>query len=1008
MRNTIFSIFCFFFSLALSAQSLPYLHWQHLSTSDQLRNPSNNFLFKDSKGFLWIGSTSGLQRYDGFQVKDYGALPVDTFGILGKNIQGQIVEDGKNDLWITTYQALNHYDIKSEKFTPYPIKDGSNVISGFHSCGKTGDILWLLHKDSLRQFDLSKRKFIACTSTYPQRNFNRGMVKQFDNVTLVYTYNLGGNLLKIFEFRNQALIDFRETPLKDLGVYSIHPLNNETLLIGGKGGLKEVVIGAPQKDKTILWERKPLPSVQKISVFNEEELLITTVFGDLFRYDLKLKKIIGKLNFDVLKESDSDNSIITALVDKEQNIWISTKNDGIYFSFPDKTKFINHTVGSVVTGLVQRENDEIWAFTNKKIIVLDKEGRVVREIISDQPNKDNTEIYFAFEDSEKRLWTDYYISKQFHFFNPNAYESIKTNLSKHFTDGLLLRNGQTIFAHGVTKGLFSLQKQNDKFEIVQIPGTDTIVGPMNLYEDYKDNLVVVEKNNTKIVFYDMSDFTRKDSIPYIGQIYSMFMHPNDSVLWIGSVDGLVSFNYNTRSFTYHSKKNKLPNEVFGILPDETGNLWMSTNDGIYRFTPEDEKVIAYDQADGLGSERFSMNAHLKLKDGRLAFGGDNGLVIFDPKDITSEVPLAIPQITDILIAGKKRPDLKCENTGATNIEEIEKLHLNPKDNKLEFHFVAIEYSSSKENLIKYRLSPEEEEWKIVESGGKCQYTNIESGDYIFEIRAANSDGIWNKELTDTVVIHIPTPFRKTKAFIFLIVFIVSIIASMIVAVVVTFFQKQKRREEQIQFDKNIALEKQRLRIARDMHDDLGSRLSAISLKTAMLETKFEHPRWKKEMEKLTQDAQEISITIRETIWAVDARNDSLGKLIHYLINYTEELFDSLDTDYSFNISENQPDEQMVAGKIRRMVFLAYKEILNNIVKHAKASKVLIEMKMEKDHFILTITDNGVGFNLAEKEQGRGNGLDNMRYRMEKIGGTCRFLPTKKGTVVQLNFNFLDE
>ncbi len=1009
MRNTIFNIFFFFFSLALSAQSLPYLHWQQLTTSDQLRNPSNSFLFKDSKGFLWIGSTSGLQRYDGFQVKDYGALPVDTFGILGKNIQGQIVEDGKNDLWITTYQALNHYDIETEKFTPYSIKDTSrNVVSGFHSCGKTGNVLWLLHKDSLRQFDLSERKFIACTGTETQRNFNRGMVKQFDHVTMVYAYNLGGSPLNIFEFRNGDLKEIRKRNLKDLGIYSIHPLNKEVLLIGGEGGLNEIVINSPtKKNKPLLWQKEPLPSVRKISVFNKDELLITTIFGDLFRYNLKAKKIIGKLNFDILKESDPDNRIMTALVDKEQNIWVSSQNDGIYFSHPDKTKFINHTVGSVVTGLVQRENEEIWAFTNKKIIVLDKEGRLVREIISDQPNKDNTEIYFAFEDSENRLWTDYYISDQFHYVNSNAYKFVKTKSSKYFTDGLLLRNGQTIFAHGVSKGLFSLKKQNNNFETVQIPGTDKIVAPLNLYEDYIGNLVVVEKSNTQLAFYDLLDFSRKDSIQHTGQIYNMFMNPGDSILWIGSIDGLVSFNYNSRLFNYHSKNTDLPNEVFGILPDEDGNLWMSTNKGIYHFFPSNKKIIAYDQADGIGSERFSMNAHLKLKDGRLAFGGDYGLVIFDPKDIKSEIPLAIPQITDILIDGKKRPDLKCENTGATNIEEIEKLCLDPKDNKLEFHFVAIEYSSSKENLIRYRLSPEEKEWKIVESGGKCQYTNIEPGDYTFEIQAANSDGIWNENLTDSVEIKLLPPFRKTWAFTFLIFFSVSIIVGMIAAGIVTFFQKQKRRKEQAQFDKNIALEKQRLRIARDMHDDLGSRLSAISLKTAMLETKFEHPRWKKEMEKLTQDAQEISITIRETIWAVDARNDSLGKLIHYLMSYTEQLFDSLDTDYLFEISENLPEKQMVAGKIRRMVFLAYKEILNNIVKHAQASKVLIEMKMEKDHFILTITDNGIGFNLAEKEQGRGNGLDNMRYRMEKIGGTCRFLPTKKGTAIQLNFNFLD-
>ena len=444
--------------------------------------------------------------------------------------------------------------------------------------------------------------------------------------------------------------------------------------------------------------------------------------------------------------------------------------------------------------------------------------------------------------------------------------------------------------------------------------------------------------------------------------------------------------------------------MYGILPDEEGNLWLSSNSGIYCFNPDSNEIFAYNQADGVGSKNFSRSAHIKLRDGRLAFGGDSGLLIFDPKDIKSKIPLAIPQITEILIDGKKRLDLKCKKTGATNIEEIQELVFQPADNKLEFHFVAKEYSNTKENLIRYKLSPEETEWKTVESGGKCQYTNIEPGDYIFEVQAANSDGIWNEDNTDTLVMKVLPPFKKTIWFKLL---MCALIAS-VVTIVVVVIQREKRKKEKMQFEKNMALEKQRLRIARDMHDDLGSRLSAISLKTAMLETKFENIRWKKEMEKLTEDAQEISVSIRETIWAVDARNDSLGKLIHYLISYTDEFFENLKIEFIFNIYENLPEEQMVSGHIRRMVFLAYKEILNNIIKHAKAKKVMIDMKMEKDHFILTISDNGVGFDLIDKEKGRGNGLDNMRYRMEKIGGTCRFLPTKKGTTIQLNFNLMDQ
>ena len=951
---------------------------------------------------MWIGSSSGLQRYDGFRVKDYGTFPVDSSGMLGNNIQGQMIEDEHQDLWITTYQSLNHYDVETEIFTPYPIRnEQGDLISGFHSCGKTGNTIWLLHQDSLRQFDISTKRFTASIGMEANR-LNRGLVRKFGQTTVVYAYGLKGSLLKIFEFAEGRLKSTQKILLGDSGIYSIHPISKDTLLVGERDNLNEVVVGLPPLSKPILWQGESLKTVSGLSFFDKGLKLLATLDGDLFLYDMKKKKVTEQLNFNIFKASDSDNQIITALVDSDHNIWVSSRSDGIYYTQPSKIKFKNLLNGRIVTNIIQRENGEIWVFTNKKIIVLNHNGEVIREVESKERNRDNMMNYYVVNGLEGRFWTNYYVGKQC-FVDSNSDSFVKMNIREHTLYALLLQDGRMVFSCFSDKGIFTINENSSgPLNLIQILGSEEISKVFFLYQNPQGEVITLE-GGTKLNFYDPVDFSVKNSIAFSGAIYDMFAHPGDSILWIGGADGLVSFNYNSQLLTYHSKESNLPNEVLGVLPDDTGNLWLSSNNGIYRFNPNSNEVVAYSQPDGTGSKRFSRSAHIRLKDGRLAFGGDSGLIIFDPKKIKSKVPLAVPQITEILIDGKKRLDLKCENTGATNTEEIEKLLLKPKDNKLEFHFVSKEYSNTDDNQVRYRLSPEETEWKTVANGGKCQYTNMEPGDYTLQIEAANSDGIWNTELSDKLAITILPPFQKTIWFKLLLLLSIVLVVSFVMSVI----QNQRRKREQAKFERNMALEKQRLRIARDMHDDLGSRLSAISLKTAMLENKFEDPKWKKEMERLTTDAQEISITIRETIWAVDARNDSLGKLINYLISYTEQLFDDLNIDHPFDIADNLPEDQMVSGKIRRMVFLAYKEILNNIIKHAQANKVLVEMKMEKDHFILRITDDGVGFDFVEKEKGRGNGLDNMQYRMKKIGGTCRFLKVAKGTSIELNFNFLD-
>jgi len=228
-----------------------------------------------------------------------------------------------------------------------------------------------------------------------------------------------------------------------------------------------------------------------------------------------------------------------------------------------------------------------------------------------------------------------------------------------------------------------------------------------------------------------------------------------------------------------------------------------------------------------------------------------------------------------------------------------------------------------------------------------------------------------------------------------------VVAASIIFITMKVRQQKRNTAIKAAEEKRLAIEIERQRIARDMHDDLGSSLSALSLTTEIARNK-KTSELKTEIEKINTAAREISGKIREVIWTVSSRNDTLENLVSYLHNYALDLFESTSQDFNLSLPKDIPNA-FINGEFRRNIFLAFKEALNNLIKYAGATKVSIAFEITGNLFSICVEDNGRGFDPSLLQNSSGNGLRNMQSRMKDISGTCVITTGENGTTVKFGF-----
>jgi signal transduction histidine kinase len=318
---------------------------------------------------------------------------------------------------------------------------------------------------------------------------------------------------------------------------------------------------------------------------------------------------------------------------------------------------------------------------------------------------------------------------------------------------------------------------------------------------------------------------------------------------------------------------------------------------------------------------------------------------------------------------------------------------------LEFHFTALDFSAPDEVQFRHKLEGNDPDWVDDAGTRSARYGKLPYGRYLLRVAARTTDGKW-QEASRTFAFIVPTPlYFQTWA---LYLYVLAAVA--LVAGIVRLVSHRRLRTTLARLEQQQSLERERMRIARDMHDEIGSKLTKISFLSehAQVDVKSGEPLAQK-IDSIAQTSRELLKTMDEIVWVVNPRNDTLENLTTYLTHYAVEYFQNTAVQCELKLPKEIPHYPL-SSEARHNLFLAFEESLNNVLKHSVASKVKIEMTASMLEFELKIIDNGKGFEttpaegspLRERGGRGGNGLKNMRQRLTGIAGECLILSNSGG------------
>ncbi|MCD2501136.1 ATP-binding protein [Clostridium sp. NSJ-145] len=769
------------------------VNFQSLTVKDGISNDYITKILQDSRGYMWIGTADGLNRYDGSGVRIYNYSYEDEKSLNSTYITA-LAEDSNGNMWVGTGGGLSIINMKTNEVTRIGNNYNSDYsISNYHVTAifkDNNNTMWVGTSDGLNMYDEQTGKF---RKYYAEEGNSNSLtnsyitdIKEFKDGNIVVATKSGATYIDINTFEINQMKDIHEN---NKYIYSIDFDNDYKTWYSTKSGIYYI---NDNKIQSVYFDvdigERINTDISYILCDSQENIWFASSNG-LIKYEQK---------DDITKVYKTDKEVSNSLLsnyityvyeDRNGVIWIGTDNGVSILNntqqFNKKYNYLLHNLGiseSSVTSILEDSHGDIWVGTKYNGVFCFNEEtnetiRYVHDDTMEQSLSSNSINHLhEVEPGKIMLSTDESVDVilkedgTIQNINKNRLgEAANKNYLKFYYDGQSTWVGSNEGFYIHKNGGNLAKSYNSHFEEYGLSNYRVI----DIFQDEEDEnilwlaggrytgLIKFHKEEGIIKNYTSDD--NNNDLTY--DTINCIQGDGNGNLWIGTNAGLNKFNIETETFTSYSKKDGLANDyINSLLIDDEGNLWIGTNNGLSKFNIKKQKFTNYSEADGLQGTLFNRGAAYKTKSGKMFFGTNKGIISFNPSEIKEEI-----YNEDKVVLGNIRV-----NNQLIDYDDNEIIKLNHNENNIEIKYFLPDYGRIGGVSYTYMLEGVDSDWQYPENRNNAIYTLLSPGNYTFKVRGIKSNGDITEETSLNFTIKSPI-WRTKTAFILYFIIIVAIV-----------------------------------------------------------------------------------------------------------------------------------------------------------------------------------------------------------------------------------------
>ena len=937
MRLVAFIIFLLFNHYCFSAKSYQY---RHVSTEHGLSQSVVNQFFKDSKGFIWIGTQDGLNRFDGYRFK------VLLSGKSGESlyIQG-IAEDSNGNIWVGSQKGVYRYEPKTNKLFKVELKT-EEPKNGFYVIGNKSRNIVIVSMKGMYRVTESKAYFISNQIKLSGHNLNRSFsvsptdeIWKIKNDSILSKYSFVKNKITNYNIGNAS-------GEKKLNTNSIYVDFFGFVWLGGQGCIRR--FDSENKKMNCYYDSQPSNAPSTFIAISEDENnhLWTATSSD----GIKLfNKITGVFDETITHQSDNKNSLT---VNNLNNIFIvnnlvfvginpfgfdiisKENNENKFYSFSNNSS--KTMSSSSVRGLAADNDGFIWTgFDFGGVNKVDPNTGKFQHFNTNSGLPDNN-IYDIIRDQKGTIW----VGSQYGIacYNSEKEQFEQIDFDMPITTYSFLNLDANYLLACTDKGMYTINTTTKKYFTAS--RHEVVKGHVS-YQDPISQKIYIADN-----LLGISEFTYEDGMLVFEKkrlenfrILSIIRDPEKDLLWICTSEGLIKYNPEAQKIIRHYQlKDGLPHEyLYAILPDKNGQFWISSNTGLIRFDPIREKFTEYN---AISKREYNTRAALSGPNGLLFFGSVSGLDQINPNSRQLEAQTRRTVITDIVYRTKTMQVYR-HKTDSKTIEIPSNTH------NIDIYFSNFDYLNGDKSTFRYMLKNYDLDTLITENNNYARYTNLAPGNYEFLTQTSFQSSEWSSPITRLKIVVKPHLWQMPIA----IMLFLSVLSIICFYFILDYLDLLKRNKVKTKY----ATQYDELRISQELSDSLGSKIFGMKILGQIALSQQSQVSANKYIHKMIDNCKEIIDRLSESIWINDQNQNTFESLWIYLQKNASLVLKETPVAYEFEY-DNELKNMTIPSSRRHQLLEFNKSLYIEIASLSDNSSVTIKHSTLEFNMIITLTN----------------------------------------------------